>query len=505
MNSYHSTRNTGKFYSFSRVILKGLAPDGGLFVPAKFPGISPSILINLVGKSYKQVAFFIFRQFAQEFPDAELSKIISSSYTGNFDSEKITPVVKLRDNQYLLELWHGPTAAFKDVALQIKPRLFSQCIKKGKKYLILVATSGDTGKAALEGYKNKAGISIVVFYPGGKVSKLQELSMLTADGKNLAVIAVKGNFDDTQRLVKDIFADSGFNRKLKKDYKTYLSSANSINWCRIMPQIVYHLYGYLQLVEQKAIHFTDPIDIVVPTGNGGNILAAFYAKKMGLPVRRLICASNANNAVSRFLQSGIYDVRKKLIKTPSPSINILLASNIERILFEITGDSVRTRRWAEDLNEKGRFAVDKKTKEKLQAIFFSDSVSNGSTLKTIKKIFDKTGYLLDPHTAVAVAVAEKYMKNKSDSVPMLISATAHWSKFAGDVYKALIALPYKTELKFDEFTLLNKIHSLAPDQEIHRSIRDLKNKKIRQAGQCPVDKAEAENLILTALDRFRSS
>ncbi len=509
MIKYKDTRGGNRLYSFSEVVLKGIADNGGLFVPAKIPKISFGQLKLLKDKSYQERAFFIFNLFRTDFPRKLLKKIIKKAYSNNFDHPKIVPLIKLQDKQYILELWHGPTSAFKDMALQIMPLLFSEALRiknqklikdnqKPLKYLILVATSGDTGKAALEGYKNLKNIFIIVFYPKKGVSRLQELQMVTQEGNNLGVYGVEGNFDDVQKMVKEIFNDKEFNQKLLKK-RTVISSANSINWARLFPQIIYHLGGYLDLLKEKVIKPGDKIDIVVPSGNFGNMLAAFYAKKMGLPIRRLICASNANNILSEFLKTGIYDVRNRiLVKTPSPSMDIIIAGNIERLLLEITKNSKKVAGWMEQLKSEKRFKVDKTTKKALSKLFFADWVSNEKCLMTIKKTFIKTGYLMDPHTTVAQAVVERYGRGKSKSIPIIICSTAHWAKFAKNVYKALSGNKFNSRGLKNEFKIIEKIQNTF-SVSIPNNIKELKTKVIIHKKKCTSNLKNIKSAIQSCL------
>lgn len=496
---YKSTRGFKKLYSFSEAILKGIAPGGGLFVPDTIPKISLDKLKGLMGKSYQELCLEIFDLFQTDLSFDLLKTIIEKSYSSNFDNSQISPLIRLKENQYILELWHGPTSAFKDMALQIMPYFFAEAAKKSsQKYLILVATSGDTGKAALEGYKDKDGISIIVFYPYKGVSKLQEIQMTTQEGKNLEVYGVQGNFDDVQRCVKEVFNDKEFNIQLLKKHNTVLSSANSINWGRLLPQIVYHISSYLNLIEKGVIESGDKIDIAVPTGNFGNILAAFYAKKMGLPVRKLICASNENNVLTRFLQTGIYDIsNRSLIKTPSPSMDIIVASNLERLLYEITHDQVLINKWMKQLKDEKKFVVDNQTKNQLQQIFSADWVSNDECIKTIKKVYGETGYLMDPHSAVAQAVADRYQSKYRSDVPVVICSTAHWSKFPKEVYKALNGFTKWG----DEFSIIQKIKDMGPKIHVPKNILDLQKKKILHKKKISATKYEIEKeIMLTFLE-----
>lgn len=492
MIKYKSTRGNQKLYSFSKAILKGIADDGGLFVPQYLPKFTQNYLQLLQGKPYQEIAGFILNLFETDFTEALLKEVINKAYSSNFDKPTIAPVVYLKNNQYILELWHGPTAAFKDLALQLTPIFFSEAIKmsgENFKYLILTATSGDTGKAALEGFKDKENLSIIVFYPDNHVSRLQKLQMVTQDGSNVSVIAVKGDFDVVQKLVKGVFNDRKFNEKLQEKYQTILSSANSINWGRLIPQIIYHISSYLDLVNKNVIKIGKQIDIAVPTGNFGNILAAFYAKRMGLPVRKLICASNANNVLTEFLRTGIYSISKrKLIQTPSPSMDILIASNIERLLYTITENTDQVAGWMNELKEKGQFEVDEETKTVLKDEFFADWVSNQDCLQNIRKIYTETKYLMDPHTSVGQLVAERYIKQNSVHSPVIICGTAHWSKFAEEVYLALVG----SRLPGDALKAITK---LAPETFVPNSISSLGTKKIRFNKKCKANIKSLENLI----------
>lgn len=497
MISYQSTRGTRSRFKFSEVIIKGIADDGGLFVPTKIPQINLGDLKFLLQTTYKKKALFVFNLFETGFNKGLLKKLISKAYSSNFDNPQIAPLIHLKDSQYVLELWHGPTSAFKDMALQIMPSLFSEGAEKSHNhYLILVATSGDTGKAALEGYKGIKGIKIFVFYPIDGVSKLQELQMITQEGINAKIIGMNGNFDDVQKSIKETFNDREFNQLLKNKHKIILSSANSVNWGRLLPQIIYHLNSYIELVEQRKIKLGDQIDIAVPTGNFGNILAAFYAKKMGLPIRRLICVSNENNVLTEFLQTGIYDIRnRKLIKTPSPSMDIVIASNIERLLYEITKDPEKISLWMRQLREEKRFVIGANTLKIIKNEFYADWVSNEDCLLTIKNVYDETGYLMDPHTAVAQAVVDRYKKKYGSDVPIVICSTAHWAKFASDVYKALTGI-ISTD---DEFEILSKITKLIPSATVPKNISELKSKKVRHTGKCAEGKEAVEQVILQYL------
>lgn len=534
---YKSTRGNKQQFTFSEVVLKGIADDGGLFVPDRIPNFSLDQLRKLVHVSYQDIASFIFSLFETDFSASDLKVIISHAYSTNFDSKDITPIVHLIENQYILELWHGPTAAFKDLALQIMPLFFEKAIEtinvsfvdknffrsklappqsrvasnslaakilsthstNKKKYLILVATSGDTGKAALEGFKNKKNISIIVFYPENRVSQLQELQMRTQEGENVEVIAVKGDFDAVQSSVKQVFNDSGFNQSLLEEQQIVLSSANSIDWGRLMPQIVYHVFGYLQLVKAGKIALGDEIDIAVPSGNFGNILAAFLAKKMGLPVKKLICASNINNILTEFLRTGIYDISdKSIIQTPSPSMDILVASNIERLLFFLTNDAEKVAKWMRDLQTKKRFQVDPETFKQIKDVFSADWIDNEASLQNIKAIFKETGYVMDPHTSVAQLVTQKYLQKQKVNRPVLICSTAHYAKFPQAVFTALTG---NAEADVDVFEVLKKIQKLASKSYIPKNISDLQKKSKRHSINCNAGKEAVEEEVLEFISR----
>ena len=360
----------------------------------------------------------------------------------NFDSQEICPITTLDTDTHMLELWHGPTSAFKDMALQCLPHFFTESARKLKDqgkidhdFLILVATSGDTGTAALEGFKDKEGVRIGVLYPTDGVSDIQHKQMVTQSGKNAMVWGVRGNFDDCQTGVKQVFNDSAFAEKLMTEENTALSSANSINWGRLLPQIVYYVSSYATLVGSGKIEAGDLVDICVPTGNFGNILAAWYAKEMGTPIEMLLCASNENRVLTDFINTGSYDIsNREFSLTPSPSMDILVSSNLERQLFELTGrDAKAVSEWMKELREEGCFRINPETFQKLRSTFRADFVDNTACLNTIKEVFEKHDYLLDPHTAVAYRVAERLRGQN----PVIVACTAHWAKFGENVYRGL--------------------------------------------------------------------
>lgn len=443
-NRYIDTRNKiDEPQSFTEVVIEGLAPGGGLFVPEVIPHLSIDEIVDLAKLSYAQRAQQIYRAFGVDLSDEQLATITSEAYGDNFDTPEICPITPLSDRIYMLELWHGPTSAFKDMALQCLPRFFSASAQelrsKGKldnTHMILVATSGDTGKAALEGFCDVDGVSIGVMYPHGGVSDIQFKQMATQRGENVVVWGVRGNFDNCQTNAKIVFEDENFAGQLQDTYSVALSSANSINWGRLMPQIVYYIAAYAQLVASGQIEAGEEIDVCVPTGNFGNILAAYYAIRIGTPIRRLLCASNENRVLTDFINTGTYDISdREFIKTPSPSMDILVSSNLERQLFELTGrNGELIEEWMDDLRTDQKFRVDKETFEKMRTLYSADSVDNDTCLKTIRDVYEREGYLMDPHTAVAYKVAENL---RDYDVPVLVASTAHWAKFGNNVYRAL--------------------------------------------------------------------
>ena len=442
-NLYLDTRGktTGKA-SFTEAVLNGLAEGGGLYVPEHVPNLSMDELLSLARLPYAQRAAAIYRAFEVDLPDDEVERLMAQAYGGNFDTPDICPVTTLNATTHVLELWHGPTSAFKDMALQCLPRFFSASAAKlhreGKidhDFLILVATSGDTGKAALEGFKDVDHVSVGVLYPDGGVSDIQRKQMVTQTGSNVQVWGVRGNFDDCQTGVKTVFSDEAFAERLMKTSRMALSSANSINWGRLMPQIVYYLSAYSVLVARGNVPAGDPVDVCVPTGNFGNILAAYYAKRMGCPIEMLYCASNENRVLTDFINTGTYDISNRpFVLTPSPSMDILVSSNLERQLFELTDrNAAAIDGWMRDLAEQHRFRIDERTFSRLRESYRADSVDNAACLRTIKQVHEEHGYLLDPHTAVAWKAGE----NLRGTNPLLVASTAHWAKFGANVYRAL--------------------------------------------------------------------
>ena len=482
---YSSTRGDSVQVTAAEAIIKGLAADSGLFVPDELPKISPSFIEELVPLSYEERAVKVLRLFLTDYTDEELKTCVENAYgKGKFDCAGRAPVTDLGAMQ-VLELWHGPTSAFKDMALQLLPQLMSTALKKTGEQdnvLILVATSGDTGKAALEGFRDVDQISIMVFYPEGGVSRIQQLQMLTQEGKNVNVTAVRGNFDDAQSGVKVIFADQVFNEELaKKGVK--LSSANSINWGRLVPQIVYYFSAYADLCKAGRIKAGEKINFTVPTGNFGNILAGFYAKQMGLPVHKLICASNANNVLTDFLQTGRYDRNRAFYKTITPSMDILISSNLERLLYHVTGNKAQVAGWMAELNNSGSYEVDVKTRGIIKETFWADWVDDAATKKCIQQVYMKHKYVLDTHTAVAYQVAENYRHATHDEHMMVVASTASPYKFNGSVLDALQA----ETAGLDEFALLDKLQELN-DNPIPSGLAALKTKEVLHKGICDKDK-----------------
>lgn len=437
---YVSSRNTENKVRASKAILEGIAKDGGLFVCEKLPEISEEEIERLVNLKYSERAIYLLKKFLTDFDESELKKAIINAYcVDNFPCENVAKVKNLNCDVSVLELWHGPTLAFKDVALTLLPHLLKIAAKKEKeidKVLILTATSGDTGKAALEGFKNVSGVEIFVFYPEDGVSEIQKLSMKTQTGANVHVFGVDGNFDDAQFGIKKIFVDEDLKQMLYRN-KIVFSTANSINLGRLVAQIVYYFSAYCDMVKQGIIKFKNKINVVVPTGNFGNVLACFYAKKMGLFVEDVVVASNRNCVLFDFIKTGIYDKNRNFYRTISPSMDILVSSNLERLLFFLYENSEDVKKLYEEFAKTGKFCVSDVVLKKLQFEFFSEFSNDEETKKTILKIFNECGYLCDTHTAVAFNVLDKYLKTRNNGFKNLVVSTASPLKFAPDVLKAL--------------------------------------------------------------------
>jgi threonine synthase len=467
--------------TFTEVLLQGIARGGGLFVPERIPVLSRDDVGMLAGSTYAERAAWIFEAFAVDMPGSRLRELMAQAYGASFDHPAVAPVCQVGPHP-VLELWHGPTSAFKDLALQCMPLCFTEAVRlqraRGREipdFLVLVATSGDTGKAALEGFADRDHTKIAVFYPAEGVSDIQRLQMVTQRGENVAVFGASGNFDDCQSAVKATFADAAFAAELLDEHGLLLSSANSINWGRLLPQIVYYVSAYADLATSGALAEGALLDVCVPTGNFGNILAAFYAKRMGLPLGRLLCASNENNVLTDFLSTGVYDIAARDFRTtPSPSMDILISSNLERCLYELTGDPEKVRSWMESLAGDGRFEVDGVTFTALQEHFTGDYVGNDESLRAVGRVWREHGYLLDPHSAVAWEVACR-LKGRD---PVLVVGTAHWAKFGTDVYRGLYGLgcsdPLPSEVAgLTGIELLEQVRRQAPGEGIPPGLASL--------------------------------
>ncbi|KNF07547.1 threonine synthase ThrC [Gottschalkia purinilytica] len=489
---YRSTRGDKKIVSSLEAIVKGIADDGGLYVPSHFPNIDKT-LSELLEMSYNDLAFYIINKFFPEFDKEELLECVNGAYDDKFDTQLIAPVESKGDTHFL-ELYHGPTLAFKDMALSILPYLLKTSMKKlnhSKEVVILTATSGDTGKAALEGFKDVEGTKIIVFYPEKGVSEVQKRQMITQEGSNTYVVGIKGNFDDAQNGVKEAFNNIDFNKELEnKGFD--LSSANSINIGRLVPQVVYYFYGYLNLVKKSAIKKGEKINVVVPTGNFGNILAAYYAKKMGLPINKFICASNENNVLCDFINTGKYDRKRELKLTVSPSMDILISSNLERFLYEISNNNDGiVKEMMNRLTEEGIYTISEEMREKLSD-FYGNFATEEETYEAIKKVYEDTKYIIDTHTAVAYSVYEKYVKEIGDKTQTLIASTASPFKFTRSVCDAL---GLETD-DYNDFQLIYKL-SEKGNLNIPLPIKGLENKEILHDRVCDKDeiKESIKNLL----------
>ncbi len=474
---YKSTRNSGVKITSAEAVVQGISADGGLFVPSEIPNITVDEIVKLGNMSYSERAAYIFKKYLTDFTDAEIRYCTDNAYSDkNFDTENISEISHLFEGTYILELWHGPTCAFKDMALQILPYLLTTSVKKldiNKKIVILVATSGDTGKAALEGFADVPGTQIMVFYPEDGVSPMQKRQMTTQDGENVAVCGIKGNFDDCQNGVKAIFTNEEIKEKLDKNGMMF-SSANSINWGRLAPQIIYYISAYATLVKDEEIAAGDKVNIVVPTGNFGNILAAYYAKHMGLPVNKLICASNSNKVLTDFIRTGVYDRNRDFITTISPSMDILISSNLERLLYLMCGQNdTLIREWFGLLAKTGRYEVTEDIKKKLSEEFAAGYCDDNATKAVIKEIYDKYSYTLDTHTAVAVKVYEDYRAETGDNTKTIIASTASPYKFSASVLEAI-----EGKTSEDEFAMVDRLAGLS-GYDIPRSLAALKTKERR--------------------------
>ncbi len=458
---YRSTRGGEEGLSAAQAIVKGLAGDKGLFVPQEIPVLSAQDFEFLGECNYMDAAKLVFEQFLDDFSLEQIDSCVEGAYLHSFDAAEVTPLVQLDESTHVLELWHGPTCAFKDVALQMLPRLMTtsmQLTGEENEIVILVATSGDTGKAALEGFKDVPGTSIVVLYPENGVSAVQKQQMVTQTGGNVDVIAIRGNFDDAQNAVKSIFMDDALAARLLEKHKK-LSSANSINWGRLLPQIVYYLRSSAQLAAKGALGPDGKVDFVVPTGNFGNILAAWYARQMGAPIGRLICASNANNVLTDFLTTGVYDRRRDFHKTLSPSMDILISSNLERLLYELSGrDSALVRTLMDQLQNEGIYRIPESLRAEIGKVFCAGFCDDAQTSETIHDIWERYHYLADTHTAVACGVLKALREKEGIVRPTVIASTASPFKFPVGVYRA-VAGPHAGEGK-SEYEVLELLSEL---------------------------------------------
>ncbi len=491
--NYYSTRDlerkTPKSASF--VIKQGIADDGGLFLPEEIPHISLDFIKELETISYSERAAKILSLFLTDYTYDELLDCAKKAYDEGFGDFAAPVSMLVGDDLRILELWHGPTCAFKDMALQIMPRLLSLALKKTgetRTAFILVATSGDTGKAALEGYKDVDGVKITVFYPEDGVSDMQKLQMTTQEGSNVCVCAIHGNFDDAQTGVKKIFADENA-KQLLAQQNCFLSSANSINWGRLAPQICYYISAYVDLVAQEDIALGEKVDITVPTGNFGNIFAAYIAKQMGLPVNKFICASNSNNILTDFLTTGIYDRNRSFYTTMSPSMDILISSNLERLLFYVAG-AQKTREYMESLSKTGRYQVDADILAKIKEDFDAYYCDETMCAQTIKNIFDKYSYTCDPHTAVAVYSALKFVEEKKTGFKNIVASTASPYKFSADVLKSI-----GQEVPESISDILDKL-SFVSKTQIPKPLANLTQKQVRFTKS--IDK---ENMLKFVLEK----
>ncbi|MBQ7793155.1 MAG: threonine synthase [Clostridia bacterium] len=474
---YQSTRNKSIAITSAQAIKQGLSVEGGLFVPDSIPKVSIEEIAGLKNMNYRERAEFILSRYLTDFTAEELKYCVENAYTKEkFETDNIAPVYKLDDKAYFLELWHGPTCAFKDMALQILPYLLTTSMKKtdeNDEVVILVATSGDTGKAALEGFRDVSGTRIVVFYPDNGVSEIQKLQMITQEGDNVSVCAIKGNFDDAQSGVKKIFSDGAYKELLAAN-RFKLSSANSINWGRLVPQIVYYFSAYADMLKADEITLGEKINVVVPTGNFGNILASYYAYQMGLPVNKFICASNKNNVLTDFIKTGKYNKNRDFHTTISPSMDILISSNLERFLYHLSDrDDKLVAEMMNKLNTEGEYEVSKEIFDRMTELFAAGCTDDEATLAAIKKCSEENGYVMDTHTAVAKSVYDNYAAETGDTTKTIIASTASPFKFNQSV---LIALGGTAAVAGkDEFTLLTEL-SERSGMKIPQSLASLKTK-----------------------------
>lgn len=483
-NSYESTRNSKLKTTASKAVLKGIAEDGGLFV---LRDIEKSIDIkSLMGKKYIEIAEIVIGLMLDDIPAYKMKECVKNAYTDKFSKDEITPVVKVGDS-FVTELFHGPTSAFKDVALSILPHLMTTSYEMNDmdgEVIILTATSGDTGKAALEGFKDVKGTQIAVFYPETGVSDVQQAQMVTQEGKNTHVCAIRGNFDDAQTGVKKIFTNKKLIEEFAENNKLF-SSANSINIGRLVPQIVYYFYTYIQLVEKNEISFGDAVNFSVPTGNFGNILAGYYARMLGLPINKLLCGSNENNVLYDFIKTGVYDRNREFHKTISPSMDILISSNLERLLYYMSNkDNEAVKDMMKQLSSNGKYEVSDEMKEKITQQFYAGCVFKQDTEKMINEVYDKYNYLLDTHTAVAYKTLIDYRKETGDETVSIVLSTASPYKFSKSVYESLFGVNNK-----DEFEIMEEL-SEKTGVPIPENLKGLNNKKLIHTEVCEINEME---------------
>lgn len=494
---YMSTRNKDLRVKSAFAIKKGLSEEGGLFVPETIPELSLPEISKLCKMNYIERAVYVLKKYLSDFLVKELRECAEAAYGSNkFGGENPAPLKNLGGGINVLELWHGPTCAFKDMALQILPHFLTKAMVKtgeDKTVVILVATSGDTGKAALEGFKDVMGTKIIVFYPSEGVSDIQKLQMITQEGNNVFVSGIDGNFDDAQTGVKNIFTNDAANEEFKNS-GAVLSSANSINWGRLVPQVVYYVSAYCDMVNSGEISIGEEMNVCVPTGNFGNILAAYYARRMGVPIKKLICASNANNVLTDFIKTGEYNKNREFHTTVSPSMDILISSNLERLLFELCGHSdVKVKKWMKDLNENGCYVLNAEMKKKVEKLFWAGCCDDYFTKECIYKTKEKYGYTIDTHTAVAFDVYNQYRNETGDETPTVIASTASPFKFNQSV---LSALGKDAEInKKDDFELLELLSDVS-GMEIPKSLGTLKGKEKRFTKVCN------KNELLDTVEEF---
>ncbi len=496
---YNSTQNNNRVVSSAQAIAQGISEDGGLFVPQSFPKLDLEALKSMLSMTYQQRAKEVFKCYLTDFTEEEIADCVDKAYTvKKFGAENPAPISFLtyEDKELnILELWHGPTCAFKDMALQILPHLLTKSLKKttkDTKAVILVATSGDTGKAALEGFKDVEDTEIIVFYPVDGVSAMQKHQMNTQLGDNVYVCAIKGNFDDAQTGVKTIFTDPE-NSKVLNNNGMMFSSANSINWGRLLPQVVYYVSAYCDMVNNNKIALGDSINVVVPTGNFGNILAAYYAQQMGLPIKKFICASNSNNVLTDFINTGVYDKNREFYATISPSMDILVSSNLERLLYKLSDNNDElVRDLMSKLKTVGKYEVPDDIKTTISDLFYGGFCDEDSTKATIKNIFDSNNYLCDTHTAVALAVYNEYVDKTGDKTPTVIASTASPYKFSKAVLEAIDA----QDMPDSEFDMVDKLNTIT-GTEVPKPLASLKGLKTRFSDV--TDKEKMRTVVFDAL------